>query len=486
MWLAMAAVFAVALAARWIGLSDHGQTWDEDVNWASGRNYVTNLLSLDFRASSWVWNYEHPPVMKYLEGIGAQLADGYGPARALSALWVAIGCALMVPVGARLYGRRAGWLAGGIAALLPPLVAHGQVVGHEAPTVLWWALGILLALTSWDGIDVTDPAARRTLWTRFAWLGAVAGIACASRFVNGLLGPTCVAIVVAYAPVGWRRRIAVHALVIVPVVAALAIYLVWPRLWLGPVGALRESFAKLATTHSDEPFLGAMTSSPNPLYFPLYLLATLPLGALVGAIAGALRTARERAPTRLAMLAWLVFPLGVMVSPVRQDGVRYVLPCVMALAMLAAAGWDDLARRLERRFRHGFAAVATALALYLVAVLWRTHPYYLDYFGEQVGGASTVADHAWFETAWWGEGVDRAVDYVNAHAAEGDKVYRCILPAHLAWFRQDLWTPVNDPRAAKWIVVYEPHSPPCRVPGDAHVVYEVENDGLVLAQVLER
>jgi len=426
--------------------------------------------------------------MKYLEGIGAQLADGYGPARALSALWVAIGCALMVPVGTRLFGTRAGWLAGGIAALLPPLVAHGQIVGHEAPTVMWWALGILLALTTWDGVAVDGDAAvvRRTLRARLAWLGAVAGIACASRFVNGLLGPTCVAIVVAYAPAGWRKRIAVQALILVPVVAALAIYAVWPRLWLDPVGALRESLAKLATTHSEEPFLGATTANPSPLYFPLYLLATLPLGALLGAIAGAVRTARASGPVRVTMLAWLVFPLAVMASPVRQDGVRYVLPCVMALAMLAAAGWDDVARRLARRFRHGFAAVAAALALYLLSVLWRTHPYYLDYFGEQVGGASTVADHAWFETAWWGEGVDRAVDYVNANAAPNDKVYRCIVPAHLAWFRQDLWTPVNDPRSAKWIVVYEPHSPPCRVPSDARVVYEVVNDGLVLAQVLAR
>src|SRR5205085_7449636 len=81
-WLAFAGVLGVALLARWIGLGDQGQTWDEDVNWASGRNYVTNLLSLDFADRSWVWNFEHPPVMKLLDGIGAQLADGFGPARA--------------------------------------------------------------------------------------------------------------------------------------------------------------------------------------------------------------------------------------------------------------------------------------------------------------------------------------------------------------------------------------------------------------------
>ena len=65
----MAAIFAVACIVRWIDLSGFGQTWDEDVNWAAGRNYVTNLLVARFLATaSWLWNFEHPPVMKYLDG----------------------------------------------------------------------------------------------------------------------------------------------------------------------------------------------------------------------------------------------------------------------------------------------------------------------------------------------------------------------------------------------------------------------------------
>ena len=147
---------------------DLGQTWDEDVNWSSGRNYITNILSLDLSPLSWLWNYQHPPVMKYLEGIGAQLSDGYGPARALSAIWVALGCAFLVPIGARLYSFRVGLLAAIIAALLPPLVAHGQIVGHEAPTVLWWSLGILLALTIHDGEPSlrTMTKSRRASWSK--------------------------------------------------------------------------------------------------------------------------------------------------------------------------------------------------------------------------------------------------------------------------------------------------------------------------------
>src|SRR5690606_7287715 len=100
--------------------------------------------------SSWRFNLEHPPLSKYLYGVGAQLVDGYGPARATAALLMAAACALLVPIGRRLHGLRAGVLAGSIAALTPHLIAHGKVVGHEAPTALAWAVAVLLCLGAHD------------------------------------------------------------------------------------------------------------------------------------------------------------------------------------------------------------------------------------------------------------------------------------------------------------------------------------------------
>ena len=379
MWIAMAAIAVVAVAVRWYDLGGFGQAWDEDTNWAAGRNYVTNLLGGDFAARSWTWNYEHPPVMKYLEGIGALFADGFGPARALSAVWTAIACALLVPIGARLYSLRVGVLAAAIATLLPPVIAHGQIVGHESPSMLWWTLGIVLALGVHDGA----PAVKQ-LRVRLAWLGVVIGIAVASRFVNGLLGILCVAIVLLQAPPA-RRRATLAWSALMPVISVATVYAVWPRLWRHPIASLVESFAKLSGTHSTEPFLGVDTAHPPISYFGIYLLATLPIGAVAGVIAWMVRSIR--APSGLVVLLWLIVPLGVAASPVRQDGVRYVMPCVLALAVAAAAGWDAIATWLERHVKHAFVGVAAALVIYLGVVDVRVHPYYLDYFGEQVGGA---------------------------------------------------------------------------------------------------
>ncbi|HUS32232.1 MAG TPA: glycosyltransferase family 39 protein, partial [Kofleriaceae bacterium] len=476
-WLAIGGVFAGALLVRILGLNAFGQTWDEDVNWGAGRNYITNILSGDLSEGSWIWNFEHPPVMKYLEGIGAQFADGFGPARFLSAIWTSLGCALLVPIGMRLYRLRVGIVAGMIAALLPPLVAHSQIVGHESPTVLWWALAILLALGVHD-----DPA--RAL-TRMCWVGVVVGVAVSSRFVNGLVGPLVLAVVIIMAPAERRLRTAIEGALVMPALALATFYVLWPRIWFHPVAMLHQSMIKLSQPHALEPFLGELTNHPGRHYFLVYLAATLPLGILLGVIAYVARAAREHDRSALIVAAWFLLPLGVMFSPVRQDGVRYVMPCILALAVAAAAGFEWLASLAERGKRHVFLPFSGVLALYLVITLWRIHPYYLDYFGEHVGGPATVERKNIFETAWWGEGVNRAVEYVNAHAQPNAKVFRnCIEPAHLAWFRDDLWTPMtNNPDGADWIIAYAPHKVGCPIPASMHKVFTVDAQGAPLAEV---
>jgi len=521
-WIAMAGVLAAGLAVRLIGLGAGlgdglgaaGQTWDEDTNWSAGRNYLTSLLELDFSDAAWSWNYEHPPVMKLLAGIGAHLADGYGPARALSALWISLGCALLVPIGTRLYRFRAGVLAALIATLLPPLVAHGQIVGHESPTILWWSLAILLALGVHDYLPY-DERGLPVLRLRLAWVGALVGVAVASRFVNGLLGLLCALIVVVQAPERWRKPTLAWGAILMPLLAIVTFCVLWPRLWGHPFAALGASLDKLGTLHAPEPFLGEVTARPPHYYFVVYLVATLPAGILAAVLAWGVRAGRERDRAALIMLAWLVVPLIASLSPVRQDGVRYVMPCLPALALMAAAGLDALAVAIDgllgrsdgpagraptspgragasqsmrlARGRLPFLALSGATAIYLGVTLARTAPYYLDYFGEHVGGAGTVAARGWFEVAWWGEGLDRAVAYVNEHAAPEAVVRReCITPTHLAWFREDLWGPPAKDQREEWTVWYAPAQRPCAVPPGAQKVFEVAHDGAVLAAVYRR
>ena len=490
----VAACFAFALLVRLIGLNEAGQTWDEDVNWSAGRNYVTNLLSLDFSESSWRWNFQHPPVMKYIAGIGAQWSNGFGPARVLSATMVAMGCALLVPIGARLYRLHVGVVAAVFAALTPHLIAHSKVVGHEAPTVLWWALSLWLCLRAHDPFhrsNTLHPA--REVKVRFALIGVVLGVALMSRFVNGLLAPLIAITLISWSPPRYRLWTVKWGLAIIPIVAVFTSVLLWPRLWTTPFVHLQESYAILSKLHSVEPFLGSMTNSPPRYYFAVYLIATAPIVVLLGAAAWLGRICLQRNAAALVGLAWLAIPLAVMFSPVRQDGVRYILPSVLALSFVAAAGLEFAVLAVSRRLSGSAArfvvlVLAGGVAVYLYVINHRIHPYYLDYYGEHYGGTSGVAEAKAFEVAWWGEGLEDAIGYVNRHAAKDARVFKgCVEPSHLAWLRSDLW-PREARRAdqAEWILAYAPLSRPCTIPPDARLVHEVQADGAPLARVYRR
>jgi len=502
---ACAAVFVFALSIRLVDLNGAGRTWDEDVNWSAGRNYVTNVLSLDFDQASWRDNYEHPPVMKYVAGIGAQLTDGYTGARALSALMVALACALLVPIGRRLFSLRVGILAAIIAALTPHLIAHSKIVGHEAPTVLLWTLLLWLCLRAHDpGPD--EPNRRtRTLALRFALIGVVLGLAIMSRFVNALAAPLIGGILLVRAPADERKKTFALGLAVIPFVAIVVSFLVWPRLWSSPIDHLHQSWDRLKKQHSMEPFLGTLTKSPPRYYFVSYLLATAPVGLLVGAVAWLGRCAMRRERSAMVLALWLLVPMIVMLSPVRQDGVRYIMPCLVALAVIAAAGFDFvvglMAKRWAERDSQMFAGTSVLLTIYLVITALRIHPYYLDYYNELYGGPAGVARSRAFEVAWWGEGLQQALDYLNAHAEPNDRVFKgWIEPGHLAWLRGDLWrSEAHSPTRADWILLYRPSwnncprgsrrfckDPPYRIPPGFERVYTVRAQGALLAAVYHR
>jgi 4-amino-4-deoxy-L-arabinose transferase-like glycosyltransferase len=403
-----------------------------------------------------------------------------------------------------------GFLAGLVAALSPHLVAHGKVIGHEAVAVFLWSAAVLASLAVHDGMGAaalgSDPAAaaaleRRRLRLRLALrlvvVGVLLGLAVFSRFVNGLLGPLVGAILLLRAPAGWRRPTILLGAAILPAVALLVGFALWPRLWPAPLGNLVESWAFLRGVKSEEAFLGTVTThAPGLIYFPVYLVATAPIGVLLAAALGLGRAAakwRERAALGpvLVVLLWVLVPLVAGLSPVRRDGVRYILPALVPLALLAGVGIDWLVSRLGQKIGPGrerrlFAGAAAALTLYLVVTCARIHPYYLDYYGEQVGGPAAAARGRLFEIGWWGEGVADAVEYVNQHAAPGARVHRaCVRPSHLTWLRGDLWADVRKPTDADWILVYEPWRR-CPLPPDARLVHEVAAQGAPLARVYRR
>src|SRR5262249_47326650 len=152
---------------------------------------------------------------------------------------------------------------------------------------------------------------------------------------------------------------------------------IWPRMWHDAIPHLQQAWDVLKIQHLPETYLGREVQVPPWHYFPVYLAATTPLLVLILAfIAGGARAALKRERAFLVVAVWLLARSGVAFSPVRQDGMRYILPVLVPVALAAGAGLDLVMAHAPR--------VVFFLGLTVVAYLgWtcqRIAPYYIDYF----------------------------------------------------------------------------------------------------------
>jgi 4-amino-4-deoxy-L-arabinose transferase-like glycosyltransferase len=458
--IAGSAVLAAALAIRFWRFGDFGQTWDEDCYWSAGRNYLINILGFDFRAASWSWNYEHPPVAKYLAGLGALWHDGYGPARAIEAVLGAATSLVVFFIGRDLFSRRVGVGAALLHAFLPPAVAHSQVTGLETPSTFFATLAFWAFVRG-----------------RFLLAGAAGGLAAASRFIAGLVFVAMALAALVQRPRDARAWI---RLAVSPLVGLATLWAVWPRLWIeGAPAGLRASLQKLNVQHGPEWFLGEMIQAPvSKAYFPVYFAACMTLPLLAGLALCWLR--RERAT--LVCAAFFLTPFLLAFSPVVQSGVRYILPALAPAALLAAAGLDAAAQRVRWRLAP-VAALAAAVVMSAISCL-AVAPYPLDYYNSLFGGPRAAFEKRRFVFGWWGEGIAAAITRLNRTAPAGAAVYLDLYPGHVAWPRDDLRL-VTSPDAAEYAVVndFQHRSPPA---GFREVFREEVEAGAPLAALYAR
>ncbi len=146
----------------------------------------------------------HPPLFSIVLSPVALLGGVHVLAqRIVGCLIGAINVVLIALLGRRLGGRRAGWIAGGIALVYPPLVTADGSLQSEPLYVLLLVIALLVA----------EETARRPSPRRAAALGAFVGLATLAR---------------------------TEALLLLPLLA-------WPAVWgLGPGRALRIVLAGAA------------------------------------------------------------------------------------------------------------------------------------------------------------------------------------------------------------------------------------------------
>lgn len=496
----------VAASARLVFLSSQGQTWDEDVYYGAGRNYLLNLLSLDMRPESWVWNLEHPPVTKYVVGLGSLLTESMTGPRVLMALLGSIAMGLAYLAGRRLVGRPAAALGASLAALLPHLVGHGKIAGHETATVAFFTASVLCYLIASEKVlerDLDPGVLCRQRTLAYLASGVFAGLALGVRWINAsVLLLFMVYLFMEILPQLRKdpSRIHVHpASGLLFFVAVFVLFACWPRLWHGPVARLAETFGYYPEGLSvKEYFLGRMQIPPF-YYFWVYFSATLPSLVLAAFLLFFGAWFANRGGSGPAwLLAWFLVPmLSAQISPFAQDGVRYIVAALVPASLMAGHGavWigqilgrasGRIFKRVEERRLQAFGVLAAATIL-LSTSAWacfKIHPYYIDFYNSFWGSSKGVFARKSFEIGWWGEGLSSATSWINRKAPSNSRIFLLVAARHIMVLRPDIKV-IPSPGQADLIVfadsaLYRP------APEGYRLVHAERAEGVCVVKVFGR
>ena len=218
-------------------------------------------------------------------------------------------------------------------------------------------------------------------------------------------------------------------------ISLLVFVLLWPAMWVDPLGALSQMFSRSLSYaeegHSSVIFFNGQVYAGDPgwSFYPVnYLWRTTP-PVLFGLVLAGIALLRGRVPRDRPEMRWVVLLLvlyavlfGVGMSLAAKKFDRYLLPSFPALDLVAGFGWAALlgwlwgaAPRPPVRLA-GAAAVGLAVVWQLLLAL-QTAPYYLSYYNPLLGGSERAPQ---VMMIGWGEGLDQAARYLNTlpHASD--------------------------------------------------------------------
>lgn len=232
----------------------------------------------------------------------------------------------------------------------------------------------------------------------------------------------------------------IKGFLITVVTALLVIPVAWPYYRHQPFARFKETFTAFGEHPWNEYVLYLGThylGGEVPWHFPFVMLGvTTPpfyLAFMAIAVIVAVGAFFKRRSSASAMndwelvsllVIWTLVPttLQAFSSAPMYDGIRHYLTVLPALAVLCATGISNVFWWF-RRF--GFGHVAGVFISLLFALLLETnfelHPYQIVYFNALTGGIPGAKGR--FDLEYWGQSFKEAADWINTHAATGDRVW---------------------------------------------------------------
>jgi hypothetical protein len=368
-----------------------------------------------------------------------------------------------------LLGRWGALLAAGLLALDPFSLALSRVLGHDAlvSTFMWLSLLAFIRAVVEDG-RMRDKGEKKDFILHpssfILYSGAFAGLACLSKYPALSIGLFVAAsmLLIYLRQYGSSARVLGHWLkdmVWWSLAAALVFILLWPAMWVDPLGPvatiLNDALRAASGAHPKGSFfLGQPVPDPGWLFYPLVALFRTTPVLLLGVLLAVWSIVRERRgeeakrrmanervseaaspqklnayPSRsrhyvtlIVLLAFVLFyTLLVTYGGKKQD--RYLLPVFPALTTLAASGYLYALRftphasvrslplgRLTPHASRFTWLLPLLLLIVQTAFVFPTYPYYFSFYNPLFGGGQAASR---LMQVGWGEGLNEAAAYLN-------------------------------------------------------------------------
>jgi hypothetical protein len=348
---------------------------------------------------------------RFIDEALLQRADGYLEALSAARFAIALVTAVLVVICGwltwRLLGPGPGLLGGLLLVLDPYVIGSTRLLHVDALLAPLMAVSALAGLVYWIG-----GGGRRYLLLS----AAAAGLAMLTKAPAAYL-ILYSALLTLLAPRAGGALQRIGSGLVWVVVVGLVCVLLWPALWVSPTSTIasvaRFAFNEGGTPHGGSNFfLGRVTTDdPGPLFYPVALAYRLGPVVLLGLLALPLslwRRKRTGVSSVFWLVAFVVLFLEVMTLGAKKFD-RYALPAIVVLDLLGGVGLWALASVL-RRTRSVVAALIVPVAVQVGLLGW-SYPYPIAYYNPLLGGAAGARGAI---MVGWGEGLEQAVDYLDA------------------------------------------------------------------------
>lgn len=431
-WLIVILICLLSISLRLWNFNQMGKTWDEDAYVKWGYNFVKLAIKGDFSNAYWYKISASPPLSSYLFGMPARFdvdkfdSDGnpifnydYTHVRLVSVLLSSFTVILVMLFGWKYISFFTGAIAGSILSMLPLFVGYSQLATLESLIIFFFTA------TVFSFINFLTKFSKKNIFLT----GILLGLALEVKYTNFLLIPLLFLIYLIYY-FNFSRKdgiLRIKSLCLIFLVGLIIFFVLWPMPWFH----LREVIAFNANLRNSpysvpEVFFGKLMHVPK-LYYFIYFLITTPFLILAFFLFGLKKISNEKKWILYSIAVWFLFPFIQSIYNFRQHGIRYIIEIYAPLALIAAIGFDYIVSKFTKKTLFK-AIMFMPIIIYLLILLIKISPYYLDYFNVVVGGTKNVYKQKLFQIGWWGQGIREAANYLIDNAPKGSRIGIAISP----------------------------------------------------------